>query len=69
MLYRSENDWTAVRRNFGKARRVWILIGKLLRREGADLRVSAIFYQSVAQAVLLFGRNTWVLLAAISRKL
>ena len=44
-------------------------IRKLLRREGADPQVSEMFYQTVVQAVLLFGVETWFLLAAIYRKL
>ena len=42
---------------------------KLLRREGAEPRMSAMLYWSVVQAVLLFGAETWVLLEAMSRKL
>ena len=55
MLDWPDDDWSAVRRNFRKARQVWSLLRKLLQREGADLLVSAIFYQEVVQAVLIFG--------------
>ena len=48
----------AVRRNVGKALRVWIRLGKLLSREGVEPRVSAMFYQTVFQAVLIFGADT-----------
>ena len=34
ILYQSDDDWPAVRRNFRKAQQVWISLGKLLRREG-----------------------------------
>ena len=44
ILERSDNKWPAVLWNVGKARRVWNRLGKLLRREGADPRVSAMFY-------------------------
>ena len=37
MSDRSDDDWPAVRRNFRKARRLWSRLGKLLRREEADL--------------------------------
>ena len=36
MLDRSDDNWPSVRLNVGKARRVWIRLGKLLSREGAD---------------------------------
>ena len=35
MLDPLDDDWPAVRRNFGTSRRVWIRIGKLLRRDEA----------------------------------
>ena len=44
-------------------------MGKLLRREGAYPRVSAMFYLAVVHAVLIFGVETWVLLKATSWKL
>ena len=40
----------------------------LLRREGAEPRVSEIFYRGVVQKILLYGLETWVLLAATERK-
>ena len=50
-----DDNWTAVLSNTRKARKVWINLRKLLRREGADPFVSAKFYCAVVQAVLLFG--------------
>ena len=44
-------------------------MGKLLRREGADLRVSAMFYRAVVQKFLIFGVENWVLSEAMSRNL
>ena len=69
MLYQSENDWPEVRRNAGNVLRVWSRLGKLLRREGVDLRVSEMFYRAVVQAVLLLGAETWVFLEAMYRKM
>ena len=69
ILERSDDDCPEVLWNFGKARRVWNRMGKLLRREGAEPRVSAIFYRAVVQTVLLFGAETWVLSEEISRNL
>ena len=65
MLDRLDDDWPAVLRNVGKALRLWIGLGKLLRSEGTDPQVSAMLYWAVVQAVLLFGAETWVLLAAM----
>ena len=69
MLDRSDDNWLAVLRNVGKARRVWRRLGKLLSREGADPRVSAMFYSEVVQAVLLFGAENWILLVAMFRNM
>ena len=44
-------------------------MGKLLSREGAEPRVSAMFYQVVVDKVLFFGADTWVLSEVVSRNL
>ena len=69
MLNRSDYGWPVVVRNVGKARQFWRWLGKLTSREGAYPRVSAMFYHSVVQAVLLLGAETWVLSASMSQKL
>ena len=69
MLDRSDSNWTTVRYNSRKERRVWNWLGKLTWREGEDPRVSEMFYREVVQAVLLFGEDTWVLLAAMYQKM
>ena len=62
-LEQTDNDWPDVRRNLMRAWRVWGRLGKMLRREGADPKVAAMVYWVVTQAVILFGSDTWVLLA------
>ena len=44
------------------------MLGILLRQEGEEPKVSEMFYRGVVQAVLLSGSETWVLLAAMERK-
>ena len=41
----------------------------VLGREGADPKVSRMFYTAVAQAVLLFGVETWVLTLRMEKSL
>ena len=65
----SDDDCPAVRRNIRKTGQVWGCLGKILRREGSYQLVSEIFYRAVVQAVLLFGVETWVLLAAMDKTL
>ena len=47
------------------ARSVWGRLGTLLLQEGADPKVLASFNRSVVQAILLYGSETWVLLASM----
>ena len=44
-------------------------VREFLRRDGAEPIVSAKFYHTVVQAVLLFGSEPWVLTAAMIQKL
>ena len=56
-----ENDWLAVVGNLRKPRKSWGRLSWILRLEGAHLKVLGHFYIAVAQSVLLFGAETWVL--------
>ena len=68
-LDQTDDDWPAVRQKTMRARLVWGRLGTLSRREGEEPRVLAMFYRAVAQAVLLFGSETWVLLEEMKKKL
>ena len=67
-LDQTDDDWPVVMRNIMRPISVWGNLWALLRRGGADPRVSEMFYRVVAQAALLFGFDTWVLLTATKRK-
>ena len=47
---------------------VWGRLVKLVKWEGAATRVVVMFFMAVAQEVLLFVLETWVLLTAMERK-
>ena len=64
-----DDDWPDVRQNIMRARSVWGRLGTLLRREGADTKVSASFYVAVVQAILLYGSETWVLSASMEKRI
>ena len=66
IFYKSDNGWPEICQNFRKACQVWSRMGKLLSREGAEPRVSTMFFWAVVQAVLLFGTETWFLSKAMS---
>ena len=43
-----------------RARKVWIVMLHILRREGAAPQVSGFFFKAVVQAVLIFRAENWV---------
>ena len=61
ILTSTDNDWPAVARNLYRARTMWGRLARILGREGADPKVSQMFYIAVTQQVLLFGAESWVL--------
>ena len=69
MLTAVDYDWLAVVGKLRKARKSWGQLSRILSREGADPKVSRHFYKAVAQAVLLFGAETWVLTPMMERAL
>ena len=60
VLTAGDDNWTAVVRNVGKARRTWGQLAQVIGSEVADPKVSRSFYIAVTQAVLLFEADTWV---------
>ena len=62
-----DGDCPVVRLNIKQVWKVYGRLGGFIRREGADLIVSAMFYRAVTQVVLLFCLETWVILAAMER--
>ena len=67
-LYQTDDDWPEVRQKIMRARSVWGMLETLLKWEGAVPKVSAIFYRTVTQEVLLFGSETWIIFVAMDRK-
>ena len=69
VLTAGDGYWLAVVVNLGKARKIWGCLSRILSQEGEDTKVSGNFYKAVAQAVLLFGAETWVLAPRMERAL
>jgi hypothetical protein len=55
-----DNDQQAARENLQKARQRWTMIARVLARENATPRISAMFYKATIETVLLYGFETWV---------
>ena len=64
-----DNDWPAVAGNLVMAQKSWGRLTRILSREGADKRVSGMFFRAVLQQVLLFRVETWLLTPRIERAL
>ena len=69
MLAAGDNGWLEVVGNLGKALKSWGRLFQILVREGAVLKVSGNFYKAAAQAVLLFGDETWFLTQRMEKAL
>ena len=65
----ADNDWPMVVRNLRWAWKKWDQMTHLLGREGADARMSGMFYVVVVQIFLLYGLETWVMYPCIGRTL
>ena len=63
-LDQTDNAWPELRRNMMRKRSVWKRLRTMIQREEADPRVSAMFYREVLQAILIYGLEMWVILAA-----
>ena len=69
VLTAGKDEWLVVVGNLGKAKSSWGQLSRVLRREGADLKVSGTFYKAVAKSVLLFGAEMWVLTQRMEKAL
>jgi hypothetical protein len=59
ILTSRDNDWEAARCNLKKAKQRWATISRVLIREAASPKISALFYKATIQTVLLYGSETW----------
>ena len=62
-----DGDWPTMVVNLQKARNIWGWFSRIFIREGADPKVSGIFFKAVTQAVLLLGEETRVLTPGMER--
>ena len=64
-----DDKWPTVSGNLQKARNSWERMSRVLRPEGADLKVLGPFFKAVVQALLLFGAEKWVMNPSMERSL
>ena len=68
-LDQTNDYWTDVQQNIIHAKLFWGRLGTLLQREGVYPKVLASFYRAVVQAILLYGSETWILLASMAESI
>ena len=56
----NNSDWVAVYLNLQQSRRRWDMIARVLERMGATVRAQGDMYKSVAQSLILYGSDIWV---------
>ena len=54
------SNWTAVHLNLRKYRRQWVMIARVLESTGTIVRDQGAMYKAVAQLVILYGSESWV---------
>ena len=69
VLTAADNNCTTVVGNLRKARKSWTWLKIILGGEGANPRVSGMFFKAVVKAVLIFGLEMWVLTPRMGRPL
>ena len=65
----SDEDLPEFVGNLRKERKIWARLSRILGREGANPRVSGMFFKAVVQAVLLLGAEMWVITPRIGLSL
>ena len=55
--------------NLSKAKKNWVLISRIIGQEGANAWKSRNFFKTVAQVVILFGLEIWVMTLHVSKTL
>ena len=58
-------DWTVVYHNLNKAQRRWGMITGVLAKTGAMVRARGLMYKVVAQSVLIYNSDSWVVAGAM----
>ena len=69
LLYKTDDDWPAVRQKIIHARLVIGRLGKQLLWQGVDPNVSASFYRVVVQAILFYWSGTLVLPLSMTKRI
>jgi hypothetical protein len=58
-LSSTDDDWPAIYSNLSEVRQCLAMVSRVLTREGADPRTSAMLYKVIVQSTLLHGAKMW----------
>ena len=66
ILTSMDDNWPMVVTNLSKAKKNWVLISRILGQEGENAWKSRNFFKTVAQVVILFGLEIWLMTLHVS---
>jgi hypothetical protein len=61
LLAQDNGNIQAIHTQLQKARATWAWVSQVLSNKNVSPHIAATFYKAVVQAILLYGRKTWVL--------
>ena len=62
-------NWSALYHNLEKARRRWGMVLRVLEKTGEAVIDREIMYKAVVQTMMLYGRESWVIVYKIMKVL
>ena len=60
----NNSNWEALYQNPHKSRRLWGVVGKVVTKTGAMVRLQGILYKTIVQSVMIYGIYRWVVTGA-----
>ena len=61
----TNSNWPVVYQNLRKAQRRWGMIARVLVKTGATVRAHWMMYKAVAQSLILYSSEIWVVMEAM----
>ena len=63
----NNSDWLAIYQNLRKAQRRWGIVAKVPENAGETVLYQGSMYKAVAQSVILYGRESWVVMGGMPK--
>ena len=56
----NNSDWLVLYQNLRKYCRQWVMVARAMERAGATVRSQVLMYKLLAQSVIFYGKESWV---------